>query len=132
MISNNFNRFQIIGLCMTLLLGGCATPQIALDAKGTGVVKVYDKPKPVVWTAMKKAVRGTGGAIAVENEKDCEIAAKYGVTAFSWGERVGLFCRSLSADRTEIEVVSKPAISVNITARDWTSEIYEALDTELR
>lgn len=132
MISKGLRRLRNFGLCLAISLGGCATPQIALDAKGTGAKNVYDKPKPAVWIAMKKAVRETGGVISVENETGCEIAAKYGVTAFSWGERVGLFCRPLSGDRTETEVVSKPAISVNVTAKDWTREIYNVLDAELR
>ena len=132
MISKSNKYLLIIGLCVSSFLGACATPQIALDAKGTGAKKVYDRPKLVVWTAMKKAIRDTGGAISVESEKDCEIAAEYGVTAFSWGERVGLFCRPISEDKTETEVVSKPAISWNITAKDWTREIFKALDTELR
>ena len=84
--------FNITILSAVLILCGCATSQIAKEAKGTGVKKTYEKTSSVVWDAMKIAVSKTGGEIEEENEQDCSILANYGVSAFSWGERVGVFC----------------------------------------
>ncbi len=119
-------------LSVSLLLGGCATTQVAQGAKGTGVTKVYERPIPVVWKAMNKAITETGGDITQEDIQECSILAEYGVSAFSWGERVGVFCTKQSANTTEIEVVSKRAVSVNVTADDLTEKIYTVLDSELK
>lgn len=123
---------NIVVLGAALTLSGCATTQIAKDAKGTGIKKTYENTLSVVWDAMKVAVFKTGGEVTEENEKDCSILADYGVSAFSWGERVGVFCAKIDSNKTETEVVSKRAMSVNITATDWTEEIYKILDEELK
>jgi len=81
---------------------------------------------------MKVAVFKTGGKVTEENKHDCSILADYGVSAFSWGERVGVFCSKIDRNKTETEVVSKRAISVNITSTDWTEQIYKILDEELK
>lgn len=131
-MNKQYRFFSTVVLCTAILLGGCATSQVAKDAKGTGVKKVYDKPTSAVWNAMKTAVSKTGGEVAEENEQECSILAIYNASAFSWGERVGIFCSKQSESKTETEVVSKRAISVNITATDWTEEIYKILDEELK
>ena len=131
-MNNQSYIFTLTLLGAVLLLGGCATTQVAQDAKGTGMKKVYEKPIPVVWKAMHKAITETGGDITQENMQDCTILAEYGVSAFSWGERIGIFCTKQSANTTETEVVSKRAVSVNITADDLTEKIYMILDSELK
>lgn len=111
-----------------ITLSGCATVEVAKDARGTGQQKIYDKPKSEVWVAMKQAVLSTGGSVVSENANDCSILADYGVGLVSWGERVGVFCVVISPNKTETEVVSKRAVSMNITASDWTNAIYKELD----
>lgn len=118
-------RFYII------FLNGCATTEAAKESKGTGTKKIYEKPMSEVWIAMKAAVEITGGKIVEENVGECTILATYWSSAFSWGERVGLFCVELSPTQTEIEVISKRAVAMNITAADWTEKIYAALDKQL-
>lgn len=123
---------QIAFIFIFIILSGCASVQVAKDARGTGQKKIYEKPMSQVWGAMKQAVLNTGGSIVSENTNDCSILAKYGVGAFSWGERVGVFCVVISENKTETEVVSKRAVSMKITASDWTKDIYKELDELLK
>lgn len=119
---------QVIFILILAFLSGCASVQVAKDARGTGQKKIYEKPMSQVWDAMKQAVLKTGGSIKSENTDDCSILAEYGAGLFSWGERVGVFCVVISENKTETEVVSKRAVSMNITASDWTNDIYKELD----
>jgi hypothetical protein len=59
------------------------------------------------------------------------VLAEYGVSAFSWGERVGVFSRRAGKGETRVEVVSKRAVAVNVTAKDRTDEIFAALERVL-
>ena len=122
----------IVMLATALTLAGCATSEVAKYAKGTGVKKVYDKPESTVWHAMKAAITITDGEIVEENQQECTIYANYGVSWFSWGERVGVFCAAQGGDKTEAEVVSKRAVRANVTADDLTEDIFKALDEELK
>ncbi|WP_321779093.1 hypothetical protein [Sulfurimonas sp.] len=76
-------------IIIAILSSGCSTVQVAKDSKGTGTKKIYTKSKLEVWSAMKIAVVNTGGEIVEEDTNKCSVLAKYGVSAFSWGERVG-------------------------------------------
>ena len=131
-MKNKSRILNITILSAVLALSGCATSQVAKEAKGTGIKKTYEKSSSIVWDAMKEAVSSTGGEITEENKRDCSILADYSVSAFSWGERVGIFCTELGSNKTETEVVSKRAVSVNISSTDWTEEIYKILDKELK
>ena len=63
------------------------------------------------------------------NDLDLTIAGTYtlekyylaerGVSAFSWGERVAIFVMPDSPARTSVEVVSKRAGTLNITATNF-------------
>lgn len=117
---------------LLLNVSGCASVGVAQDAKGTGVKRIYQKPVSEAWRAMRNAVVSTGGVIKEEDKEDCSVLSEYGVSWFSWGERVGVFCRAVTPTQTEIEIVSKPAVSTNVTATDWTSAIFRQLDSHLK
>ncbi len=122
----------LVTVFSAIFISGCATVQVAQDAKGTGKKRVFDKPESMVWPAMQTAITATGGQIISQDQDTCSILARYGASLFSWGERVAIFCTPLSESKTETEVVSKRAISVNITASDWTHKVYGILERELR
>lgn len=123
--------FILVMAIVSIMLGGCASVQVAKEAEGTGSIRIYDKPKAEVWVAMKMAIDETGGQIVNEDEEQCTVLANYSVSLFSWGERVAIFCRPISESKTETEVISKRAVAVNITASDWTEEVYAVLEREL-
>jgi len=120
-----------VSLVICLALTGCASVQVARDARGQGLTKVYRGSQQDIFYAMHNAVLETSGKIVEENKSECSVLGRYGMTAFSWGERVGIFCYRISESEYQVEVVSKRAVGPNITAKDWTAQIFRVLDSEL-
>lgn len=113
-----------------LTLAGCSTVDTAKEAQGSGQMKTYYVTQEKAWPAMLNAVEQTGGAIKEQNEEQCYVLAAYGVTAFSWGEKVAVFCNS-SHGSTDIEVVMKAALKTNVSAVKRAPEIFSAIDIAL-
>lgn len=114
--------------CVALLLAGCTTLGDARLAKGTGIKRTYDASFNTAWKAAVCSVNGLGLSIATENKTDGYILAQRGMTAFSYGENVAVFVYRKGANKTEIEVVSKRAVSPNITARNWTEKVLNGVN----
>lgn len=123
-------RFLAI-LIMPLMLQACASHDSAIGSKGTGISVTYDASYDKTWDASLEAVNETGGSIVSKDKETGKVAASYGVTAFSWGERVALFVKSIGKKQTEVEVVSKRAVAVNVTAADWEPKIHSKIKDKL-
>ena len=79
-----------------------------------------------------ETVRSSGLAVATDNKERGMILAQGGVSAFSWGENVAIYVEDVGGKvRTRVEVINKRALATNITAADWESRIFEALDKRL-
>lgn len=126
-------RFFKVFLVISLAVGlhACATVDAAKTAEGSGTVKTYAANYDKTWNVSKSAVETTGGDIVEENKKEGRIVASYGVSAFSWGERVALFLKSLGNKSTQVEVVSKRAVGMNVTASNWEPKLHQKIEEEL-
>ena len=127
---------RLIALIFMLLAvtfsSGCATLADAQAAKGAGTSKIYDKPYDVVWNAVLETVRSSGLALVAENKEKGSILAQGAISAFSWGENVAIFVEDVGGKiKTRVEVINKRAMATNITAADWETRIFEALDKRL-
>lgn len=128
------NRYLIALFTAATLLtaSGCSTLADAKSAKGTGTVRVYDKPYDVVWDAVVAAVESTSLAIVADNKREGTLLAQGAVGAFSWGENVAIYVEDVGGKiRTKVEIINKRALATNITAADWESRLTKALDTRL-
>jgi hypothetical protein len=121
----------LIASC-SLLLAGCSSVQTAKESKGKGEARMYHKPVAEVWPEVKKAVAATGGTAEETNEAEHYVLASYGVSAFSWGEKVAVFCTAAGAGSTKVEVVSKAALKTNITATNRAPQIFTQLDKSIK
>ncbi len=111
---------------------GGATLDAAKSAKGTGSVRLYDKPYDVVWSAVVETVQSSSLDIVTLNKNKGSILAQGSISAFSWGENVAIFVESVDGKiQTRVEVVNKRALAANITAADWEVRIIESLDKRL-
>ena len=124
--------FALLSALVLTTFVGCASIEVAKNAQGTGQKKIYRAPLEKVWVAIPKAIAQTGGDIEESDKTQCSVLAEYGVTWFSWGERVGVFCYRISESETEVEVVSKRAFAAGTIPLWSTSKIFNALDNELR
>lgn len=120
-----------LALLAALVLSGCSTVQDAHSLKGKGTSKVYEKPYEPVWLATRDAVMGSGLRVVSEDKTKGEILAQGSVTAFSWGENVAVFVESLNAQSSKVEVISKKVLATNVTAKNWTPTLFQALDNNL-
>lgn len=113
------------------LSSGCASVETAKADLGTGVARTYASPYEVVWEAALKALPDLGISVSSADKAANTIAGSKGVSAFSWGERVALRITREGDDQTRVEVVSKRAAVLNITASDWTQDILQQIGNVL-
>jgi hypothetical protein len=129
------SRFLAVVL-ISLTLGftsGCSTLVDAQAAKGTGTSRIYDKPYDTVWSAVIETVKASDLALVAENKEKGTILAQGAISAFSWGENVAVFVEDAGGKaRTRVEVLNKRALAANITAKDWETRLFEALDRRLK
>ena len=114
-------------------MSGCSTLADAKAAKGTGTVRVYDKPYDVVWDAAIASVKTSGLALVSDNKGDGTILAQGAMGAFSYGENVAVFVEDAGGKvKTRVEIVNKRALATNITAADWESRLSTAIDQRMK
>ncbi len=118
--------------CLLLsFLTACSSTQTAINAKGTGQKEIYQSSKDDIWPIMLQAVKSTDGTIREQDKSNCLIAASYRATAWSWGEKVALFCEE-KGGVTEVEVVSKAALKTNITAVKRAPQLQNEIGKQIK
>lgn len=126
----------IFSVCMILAFGfasGCSTLADASAARGTGTVRIYEKPFDAVWRAVESAVKSSSLAIVSSNKRDGTLLAQGAIGAFSWGENVAIYVEDAGGRvKTRVEIINKRAVAVNITAADWESRLIAAIDSQLK
>jgi hypothetical protein len=110
-------------LLSLLSMTACTTLADARLAKGSGVKKTYPQNFDKTWNATVCSFNGLGLSIAGENKEEGYILAQRGMTAFSYGENVAAFVSKVEKNKTQVEVVSKKAMSTNLFAPDWSQDV---------
>ncbi|MGH1456655.1 MAG: hypothetical protein ACRBDI_07730 [Alphaproteobacteria bacterium] len=118
-------------MCVPFALNACASVDAAKDEKGLGLTKTYNVGFDTAWTASTAAIQDTGGKVVETSKETGTILASYGVSAFSWGERVGVYLNTVNENSTQIEVASKRAVGMNVTATDWEPKIHAKIGENL-
>lgn len=122
----NFIKYALtIGLMLSLQ--ACSTLGDAKRAQGEGVKRTYSIGFDKTWEASVKALNKLNLDIASQNKSDGYMLAQRGMTAFSYGENIALFIKPKSSSDTEVEIVSKRAMSTNIFAPDWSEDIHREI-----
>ena len=127
-------RFLKVPFALLLLVSatGCSTLADVEKAKGTGTAKVYNKPYDVVWQAVVETVKASGLTIESENKEKGTVLAHRSVTAWSWGENVGVFVEEAGVNAgTRVEVKNMRTLATNVTAKNWTQTLFASLDERL-
>lgn len=126
----------ILAICAVALLAtttGCSTLADAKAAKGSGTVRVYEKPYDVVWDAVMASIKTSGLALVSDNKGEGTILAQGAMGAFSYGENVAVFVEDAGGKiKTRVEIVNKRALATNITAADWESRLSSAIDQRIK
>lgn len=135
-----FDRLPwLIGLAISL--AGCVTTQRVLRERGEGQVRCYRGSFEEVWTAAERGVRWVGlvtevadttqgQLIARSYEPEVQDPERMAVDADA-GERVGVFLERAGSGVWAVEVVSRRIFTLDISARDWTPEVFSAIEAQL-
>jgi hypothetical protein len=127
-------RKIIVVFLLAFIFNGCASTRDAINAKGTGLYRVYFKPYDSVWTTTLNVIKESSLKIESQDKEHGQIVASTGFQLFvSMGENVAVF---ISADSirnmTGVEVVSKKSMSTNVFAKNWETYIINKLDEKLK
>jgi len=114
-------------LLTAITLASCTTLQDATSARGTGEQRVYNNSYDVVWDTAVSVVDESPLDLVSASKDEGQILGQRGMTAFSYGENVAVFVDEITEDSTSVEVVSRRALQTNITARDWSAYILDAI-----
>lgn len=115
-----------------LLLAACTTTIAdARAGRGTGAKRDFDAPYEKVWKAIPRAVNDVGLSVAGIDDEDRCILAERGAGMFTWGEHVAVFATAVPGGPTQVEVVSRRAVSVNFTAANFEGDVLDAIAKRL-
>lgn len=129
-MKNSFLKISLIFIAISFLQA-CTTLADARKAEGDGVRKIYTASVDATWDAAVKALEKLKLEIATQNKSEGYILAQRGMSLFSAGENVAVFVKKKNASESEVEVVSKKAMTTNIFAPDWTDDIYKEINLAL-
>lgn len=113
-------------------MSGCASTETVKEAKGQGVSRIYQYAFEPVYSAALASAK-TKSLEVVENDKtNGKLILSHGTTLMSWGERIAVFIKPVTANSTEVEVVSKPVMATLNFPPDWQKILLDQIDVELR
>jgi hypothetical protein len=118
-------------IALFMLLQGCTTLNDAKKARGEGVRKIYLVNSESAWDASVMTLMMLNLEITDHSKSEGYILARRGVSAFSYGEHVAVFLKPITSNDTEIEVVSKRAVKMNLSAPDWSESFHEHIRRNL-
>lgn len=110
---------------------GCASVETAKSELGSGTSRVYSSQYDTVWDSAIKALASLGLSITEQDRINGTLAATRSVSAFSYGERIALRITRDGESQTRIEVISKRAFALNVTATDWEPIILQRISDSL-
>lgn len=116
---------------VAFLGGGCNTLGDAKASRGRGLTRTYPASFDRVWSEVPPAANDLDLSIAGSYKSERYILAERGTTMFSWGEKVAVFLDPVGPQSTLVEVVSKRAVSVNITAADFEKRLLDKIGERL-
>lgn len=116
---------------LAILLVGCASTETVRQEKGEGDKRLFEHDYDAVFDA-SLVVAGKQGLEVVEQDRDNgTIMLSHGITLWSWGERIAVFVKKVSASQTEVEIISKPVMAPLNFPPDWVNRIFDGIASEL-
>lgn len=139
----------IVGGVSVISLSGCLTASTAIvsgsaielslssldsvkSEQGKGVKQSFYATKNDTWDALLQILEKLKITVVEADKSGYMILAKTEISSFSWGEKVAIFITSPpDSAQTNVEVISKRNVTLNVTAKDWSREILAGLDKKL-
>jgi hypothetical protein len=112
-------RFLIVitVLLSFALLNGCATMDDVVRVKeegSEGTTRVYPVTADQAWEISKAVFRWEGSDAIEEHRDQGYMLTSSGVNLVSWGAVMGAWIKPIDKDNTEVTVVTKRRLTINI------------------
>jgi hypothetical protein len=118
---------MVASLAAALLVVGCSSPKSVSTLEGKGTQQVFDYSYDTVWrAAVDAAQQGELQVLNADRERGF-ISARRGVQVETFGENVGIWVKSMSPTRTQVEVASRQAGPPVMWLKNWENEILRAV-----
>ena len=115
-----------------LLISGCTTLQsMETPPASSGKAVIYDVSYEKAFELALHACEVLDFTVESQNKAEKYIVAKNGISAWSWGERIGIYFTEVNANQTEVRVVSKAKVKTNVFAPKWPNDIHQAMQARL-
>ena len=124
------NRVVIL-LLTVLVISGCNTLASAINAKGTGPYRVYERSYDKVWDTVGETVSTVGLDVVTADKDKGMLLAQRSASFFSYGENVAIFVEKIGRGRVRVEINSKKQMETNVFAPDWSDRLFSYLDVSL-
>lgn len=122
----------LVSLAVAVIASGCASTETVKEAKGQGVSRNYPYAYAPVYNATISAAKTKQLEVVESDQSGGKLILSHGVTWLSWGERIAVFLKPVTANATEVEIVSKPVLSPLNFPPDWQNILLDQIDVELR
>ncbi len=99
-----------LSLCTALLATGCTSPKAVSKLEGRGTSEVYDVNFDFMWAAAHAAAEMGDFEVISADERSGYISARRKMSSSTIGETVGIWVRTVSANKTQVEVVSRLSV----------------------
>ncbi len=133
----NCNQQQFVAsmvmICLLISTSGCTTTQ-SMEKNTSGVKRavIYDVPFEKAFELGLYACQILDFKIESQSKTEKYIVAKNGVSAWSWGERIGIYFKEINPNQTEVSVVSKAKLQTNVFAPKWAEDVHHAMQIRLK
>lgn len=117
---------------LAVLASGCASTETVKEARGQGVSRVYPYAYEPVFDATLAAAKSKKLEVIESDKSGGKLILSHGITWTSWGERIAIYLKPVTANSTEVEIVSKPVMSPLNFPPDWQQILFNQIDVELR
>jgi hypothetical protein len=99
------------------ILNGCATMDDVVKVKedgSEGTTKVYPVTTDQAWDISKTVFRWEGSDAIEEHRDEGYMLTSSGMNLVSWGAVMGAWIKPIDKDNTQVTVVTKRRISINL------------------
>jgi hypothetical protein len=107
----------LLVLVSVVFVGGCATMsdvQRVKEEGSEGTMKTYPVTADQAWDIAKIVFRWEGSDAIEEHRAEGYMLTSSGMNMVSWGAVMGAWIKPISSDSTEVTVVTKRRITVNL------------------
>lgn len=128
-------------LAIAASVAACVTARGIVEERGTGEARCYRAPYDTIWGSAQEALTTLGLVLERANrEEGVFVARTYRpevrdpeemALEADQGERVALFVDRDGPDVWVVEVISRPIFELDVTARNWTRDVFLALERVL-